>query len=68
MDLKEYDLACLNCPSPVDFQDLIQILINKICSCCTDSDTDGQHSYEADLTQAQINDLLAQGYTVDIIG
>jgi len=39
LDLDNYDITCLSlpCPSPKDFSELIQILINRICAledCC----------------------------------
>lgn len=66
-DIKSYDLPCFTCPPPVDMHDLFQMVFNKVCTCC-DGDSDGSDSYEADLTQAQVAALLAQGYTVELIG
>lgn len=43
LDITTLDLTCFNpiCPSLENFQELIQFLIDRICTCCTPSDDTG---------------------------
>jgi hypothetical protein len=48
-NVSTYDLNCLAgiCPAPQTFHDLIQILIDKICSCCDPTTEPGQVTVKA---------------------
>ncbi len=46
LDISTYDITCFNpvCPTPANFHDLIQFLIDQLCTCCTGSSSSSSSS------------------------
>lgn len=75
LNISNYDLSCIAPTTciPTDFKTFIQLLITKVCAISSGSSSVIVQSepfavgQEYDLTTEQINNLIAQGYVLQIL-